>query len=345
MSPQNILKTVIFASLICGSGAYGAQQLDSKGWTKDVDEFEGTVAYVSKGSLTRGCIGDAADVLGTVEGEVDALVSLQLRSLGVGLEDPIEKGTLRMRADEGILDLPTVCSSDYQGSGYFLTCQSLVLSHEAKELAKTAYLRLDTPSKNFDMKPDNGCSRILSGINQLGRDFYEVTTGDTSLGQELDKNRRIASEARLAEEKKRESEKAAALKKAEEKKRESEKAAAQKELLEEKERKESDEYLPIVKVQPQYPRRALSRGLAGWAVVEFTVTELGRVKDPVVIENCAFVKHSNRQKAEDCSNSPNKVFDKSALKAAGKFLYEPRKRNGTPVQTKGVQNKITYDLG
>ena len=84
----------------------------------------------------------------------------------MGLEDPIEKGTLRMRADEGILDLPTVCSSDYEGSGYFLTCQSLVLSHEAKELAKTAYLRLDTPSKNFDMKPDNGCSRILSGINQ-----------------------------------------------------------------------------------------------------------------------------------------------------------------------------------
>lgn len=345
MSPQNIVKTVIFASLICGSGAYGAQQLDSKGWTKDVDEFEGTVAYVSKGSLTGGCIGDAADVLGSVEGEVDALSFFTITIFGMGLEDPIEKGTLRMRADEGILDLPTVCSSDYEGSGYFLTCQSLVLSHEAKELAKTAYLRLDTPSKNFDMKPDNGCSRILSGINQLGRDFYEVTTGDTSLGQELDKNRRIASETRLADEKKRESEKAAALKKAEEKKRESEKAAAQKELLEEKERKESDEYLPIVKVQPQYPRRALSRGLAGWAVVEFTVTELGRVKDPVVIENCAFVKHSNRQKAEDCSNSPNKVFDKSALKAAGKFLYEPRKRNGTPVQTKGVQNKITYDLG
>ena len=345
MSPQNIVKTVIFASLICGSGAYGAQQLDSKGWAKDVDEFEGTVAYVSKSSLTRGCIGDAADVLGTVKGEVDASSFFTITIFGSGLEDPIKKGTLRMRADEGILDLPTVCSSDYQSSSYFLTCQSLVLSHEAKELAKTAYLRLDTPSKNFDMKPDNGCSRILSGINQLGRDFYEVTTGDTSLGQELDKNRRIASETRLADEKKRESEKAAALKKAEEKKRESEKAAAQKELLEEKERKESDEYLPIVKVQPQYPRRALSRGLAGWAVVEFTVTELGRVKDPVVIENCAFVKHSNRQKAEDCSNSPNKVFDKSALKAAGKFLYEPRKRNGTPVQTKGVQNKITYDLG
>ena len=40
------------------------------------------------------------------------------------------------------------------------------------------------------------------------------------------------------------------------------------------------EYLPIVKVAPQYPRRALSRGLAGWVIVEFTVTEAGTVRDP-----------------------------------------------------------------
>ena len=113
---------------------------------------------------------------------------------------------------------------------------------------------------------------------------------------------------------------------------------------EEKKREESAEYLPIVKVAPQYPRRALSRGLAGWVVVEYTVTELGRVKDPVVIANCAFVKRNNRQKVEDCSNSPNKVFDKSALKAAGKFLYKPKEKNGIPVQTEGVQNRIEYDL-
>ena len=110
------------------------------------------------------------------------------------------------------------------------------------------------------------------------------------------------------------------------------------------ERKEATDYLPIVKVHPQYPRRALSRGFTGYVFVEFTVTELGRVKDPVVIENCAFVKQNNRQKGENCSNSPNKIFDKSALKAARKFLYKPKERNGTPVQTKGVQNKITFDL-
>ena len=44
------------------------------------------------------------------------------------------------------------------------------------------------------------------------------------------------------------------------------------------------EYLPIVKVAPQYPRRALSRGIEGYVIVEYTVTKLGTVRDPVVID-------------------------------------------------------------
>ena len=35
------------------------------------------------------------------------------------------------------------------------------------------------------------------------------------------------------------------------------------------------EYLPIVKVAPVYPSRALSRGLEGYVIVEFTVTQAG----------------------------------------------------------------------
>src|SRR5690606_18067832 len=44
------------------------------------------------------------------------------------------------------------------------------------------------------------------------------------------------------------------------------------------------EYLPIVKVQAQYPRRALQRGIEGYVVVGFTVTPQGTVRDPYVIE-------------------------------------------------------------
>lgn len=102
------------------------------------------------------------------------------------------------------------------------------------------------------------------------------------------------------------------------------------------------EYLPIVKVQPIYPRRALSRGMSGWVIVEFTVTERGTVADPRVVENCGWVKNARTE--EDCHDSPNSIFDRAALKAAEKFKYKPKVIDGEPVATAGVRNKITFEL-
>lgn len=87
------------------------------------------------------------------------------------------------------------------------------------------------------------------------------------------------------------------------------------------------EYLPIVKVAPIYPQRALARGLEGWVLVEFTVTESGAVRDAHVIE------------AE-----PAGVFDSAAVEAALKFKYKPRVVDGRPVEVAGVQNLIRFEL-
>ena len=102
------------------------------------------------------------------------------------------------------------------------------------------------------------------------------------------------------------------------------------------------EYLPIVKVAPQYPRRALSRGLAGWVIVEFTVTEAGTVRDPFVVSNCAHIP--NARDPGECEDKPNSVFDSSAKKAALKFKYKPKVIDGVPVETAGVQNRIKFEL-
>ncbi len=102
------------------------------------------------------------------------------------------------------------------------------------------------------------------------------------------------------------------------------------------------EYLPIVKVQPQYPRRALSRGMTGWVIVEFTVTEQGAVRDPVVIANCGWIQSARRE--GECEDSPNGVFDTAAMRAAEKFKYKPKVIDGTPVETAGVQNKLSFEL-
>ena len=45
------------------------------------------------------------------------------------------------------------------------------------------------------------------------------------------------------------------------------------------------DYLPIVKVAPIYPRRALSRGIEGWVLLEFTVTRARTVTDVRVLES------------------------------------------------------------
>ena len=87
------------------------------------------------------------------------------------------------------------------------------------------------------------------------------------------------------------------------------------------------EYLPIVKVQPIYPRRAQSRGIEGHVIVEFTVTKAGTTKDIRIVEAV-----------------PPGIFDKASLQAAAKFKYKPRVVDGQPIEVPGVQNKITFEL-
>jgi len=88
------------------------------------------------------------------------------------------------------------------------------------------------------------------------------------------------------------------------------------------------DYLPIVKVAPIYPNRALTRGMEGYCVVQYTVTNLGTTKDPVVIE-------------DQCTSS---LFHRASLNAALKFKYKPRILDGEAVEVPGVQNKFTYEI-
>ncbi len=87
------------------------------------------------------------------------------------------------------------------------------------------------------------------------------------------------------------------------------------------------EYLPIVKVAPVYPRRAQTRGIEGYVILEFVVTKTGSVRDPVVIEA-----------------KPPGIFNRAALQAALKFKYKPKVVNGEPIDVAGVQNRITFEL-
>jgi len=87
------------------------------------------------------------------------------------------------------------------------------------------------------------------------------------------------------------------------------------------------EYLPIVKVAPQYPRRALTRGIEGYVIIQYTVTKQGTTRDGIVVEA-----------------QPEKIFDKAALKSASRYKYKPRVINGRAVEVPGVRTKITFEI-
>ncbi|MBT8049434.1 MAG: energy transducer TonB [Xanthomonadales bacterium] len=88
------------------------------------------------------------------------------------------------------------------------------------------------------------------------------------------------------------------------------------------------DYLPIVKVAPIYPQRALSRSIEGFCVVQYTVTRNGTIRDPFVIE-------------DQCTSS---LFHRASVQAALKFKYKPRVIDGQAVEVPGVQNKFTYEI-
>lgn len=86
------------------------------------------------------------------------------------------------------------------------------------------------------------------------------------------------------------------------------------------------DYLPIVRVAPIYPARALSRGVEGYVDMSFTVTATGTVKDPIVMF------------------STSSLFDRAATRAVLKFKYKPRVVDGQPVEVVGVKTRITFKI-
>lgn len=86
------------------------------------------------------------------------------------------------------------------------------------------------------------------------------------------------------------------------------------------------DYLPIVRVAPVYPARALSRGLEGYVDMGFTVTTTGTVSDPEVLF------------------STSSLFERAAIRAVLKFKYKPRVVDGVPVDVPNVKTRITFKI-
>lgn len=85
--------------------------------------------------------------------------------------------------------------------------------------------------------------------------------------------------------------------------------------------------IPLVRINPDYPPRALSRGIEGWVQVQFTISETGSVIDATVVDS-----------------SPKNVFDDAAIKAISRWRYNPKVEGAVAVQRKGVQTILRFQL-
>ena len=78
--------------------------------------------------------------------------------------------------------------------------------------------------------------------------------------------------------------------------------------------------LPIVRIDPQWPREALVEGIEGYVVVEVTIGADGSVKDVRVLQS-----------------KPKRMFDRNVIRAVLKWKFKPRIINGVAVERKAIQ--------
>ena len=87
--------------------------------------------------------------------------------------------------------------------------------------------------------------------------------------------------------------------------------------------------LPLVAIAPQYPTRAAQRGVEGWCLVSFTVNGLGNVVEESIVVVDA---------------EPTDMFDRSSIRAAARFKFQPRVVDGQGVAVEDVQYVFRYEL-
>lgn len=78
--------------------------------------------------------------------------------------------------------------------------------------------------------------------------------------------------------------------------------------------------IPIVRIAPQYPRKALMAKIEGWVKVKFTITPSGTVTNPEVVDA-----------------KPRRIFDREAIRAILKFKFKPKVVNGQGVEQVATQ--------
>ena len=85
--------------------------------------------------------------------------------------------------------------------------------------------------------------------------------------------------------------------------------------------------LPLVRIEPVYPRRAAMEGKEGWVTLSFDITRTGAVTNVKVRDS-----------------KPKRIFNSAARRALLKWKYKPKMVEGKPVNQVGKYVRLDFKL-
>jgi protein TonB len=88
-----------------------------------------------------------------------------------------------------------------------------------------------------------------------------------------------------------------------------------------------NDVIPLVRIEPQYPRKAAMRGTEGWVQLKFDITTAGTVENVTVLKS-----------------KPRRIFDQSAKRALSKWKYRPKMVDGKPVARTGLLVQLDFKI-
>lgn len=97
--------------------------------------------------------------------------------------------------------------------------------------------------------------------------------------------------------------------------------------LEVQELANNQQVMPLYRVQPSFPDKALRRGIEGYVTVSFTIDPQGRPTDIQITDA-----------------NPRRMFDREAIKALRRWKYQPKIVNGQAVSQVGQSIKLEFKL-
>ncbi|MGY3570181.1 energy transducer TonB [Vibrio paucivorans] len=85
--------------------------------------------------------------------------------------------------------------------------------------------------------------------------------------------------------------------------------------------------MPLYRVEPRYPAKALKRSMEGYVIMKFTIDSTGRPTDIEVVEA-----------------NPRRVFEREAIRALQKWKYQPKVIDGKAIAQLNQSVKLEFKL-